>query len=83
MARSDQYISEVRANAKALWTAWEALKEAQREWNALDYGNTLADGTGSNAGITKAMVGAVAFATADAIETVMNAGNATNVAKLL
>lgn len=88
MARGNQYITEVRKHTKALWLAWEGLMEAQREWNALDYGNTLPDGgpgpfPDDNTGITRDEVGAVVFDTANAIKTVMDAGNATNVAKLL
>jgi len=83
MSRQSDYISEVREKARNLWIAWEGLKEAQREWNALDYGNTLGNGVDLNVGITAAQVGAVVFATADAIETVMNAGNATSIARLL
>lgn len=83
MSRQSDYITEMRSNARALWKSWEALMEAQREWNALDYSNTLKVGEGENAGIAGPMIGAVVFDTANAIKAVMDAGHATNVAKLL
>ena len=46
-------------------------------------GYTLPDGSGENDGITKAEVGAVVFDTANALVTLLNAGHATNMAKLL
>ena len=55
----------------------------QREYNALDHGNTLDDGEGSNTGVTKEEVGAVVFDTANAMVTLLGAGHATNMAKLL
>lgn len=81
--RHQDYITTVRTNAKAIWNAQQALIAAQQEWNALDYGTTLTDGIGENAGITKVMVGAVAFDTANAIKTLLESGHATNIAKLL
>lgn len=81
--RDADYITYVRANTIALWTAYNNLFAAQNQWNALDYGNTLPDGSGANAGITKSQVGAVVFDTAAAIKTVMDAGNATNIANIL
>lgn len=83
MSRQLEYINETRAHTRAIWEATLALKALQTEHNALDYGNTLEDGTGENEGITADEVGAVVFATTDAIITVFNAGNATNLAKLL
>lgn len=83
MARSQNYISLVRdANRKA-WEGINELVEFQREWNALNYGATLPDGSGDNAGITAAQVGAVVFDSANAFVTVLNTGVATNMAKLL
>ena len=55
----------------------------QREYNALDYGNTLPDGSGENEGISKAEVGAVIFDTANALVALLDTGHATNMAKLL
>lgn len=81
--RQSDYISEARKLNKQLWTAWLGLLALQPEWNAEDYGNTLADGIDGNAGITGAQIGAVVFATANAIKTVMDAGNATNIANIL
>ncbi len=83
MSRQSDYISEARAANKQLWNALQTLVELQSEWNALDYGNTLADGEGANAGYTKLEVGAVVFETANAFVAVLGAGHATNMAKLL
>lgn len=82
-ARESDYITEARTAAQQLWAAYLKLKSLQVEYNALDYGNTLDDGLGANTGITRQQVGSVVFDTTNAIETVFNAGHATNVAHLL
>ena len=82
--RDEEYVRIARQKAIQLWNAYQDLKSMQDEWNAQDYGNTLTiDPGGNNADILPADVGAVVFATADAINVVMNAGHATNVTKLL
>lgn len=73
----------VRQNNQAIWNALNNLVALQREWNALDYGNTLEDGEGGNAGYTALEVGAVVFDSANAFVAVLGAGHATNMAKLL
>jgi hypothetical protein len=83
MARSDDYISEVRALNRQVWEGIHALKAKQSEYNALDYGNTLPDGQGANEGYTADEVGSVVFDTTDALLTVLAAGHATNMSKLL
>jgi hypothetical protein len=83
MARQSDFITESRQHARALWNAINGLKSMQREWNALDLGNTLDPGEGANAGIVAADVGSVVFDTTAALEAVLNAGHATNLAKLL
>lgn len=77
------YMTQVRIANQRIWEGINALKAAQREYNALDYGTTLPDGTGQNAGITKVMIGAVVFDTANAMSTLLDTGHATNMAKLL
>ncbi len=81
--RQQDFITLARRNSAALWNALNDLEEQQKEWNAQDYGNTLADGAGANTGVTKAMVGAAVFDAANALRTVMNAGSATNISNLL
>ena len=83
MSRQSDYISEARAANRQVWDGINALKALQREYNALDYGNTLPDGVGENDGITKAEVGAVVFDTANAMVSLLDTGHATNMAKLL
>lgn len=83
MAREQDFITEARQLNRQVWEGINGLVALQREWNALDYANTLDAGEGDNTGIEAAEVGAVVFATADAFVTVLNAGHATNMAKLL
>lgn len=83
MSRQADYISEARAANRQVWEGINTLKSLQREYNSLDYGNTLPDGSGENDGITKAEVGAVVFDTANALVTLLDTGHATNMAKLL
>jgi hypothetical protein len=82
-SRGSDFISEARQANKAIWDNINKLISMQREWNALDYANELQDGVGANEGVTAAEVGAVVFDTADAFVTVLGAGHATNMAKLL
>lgn len=83
MAREADFISKTRAANRKVWEGINELVSLQREWNALDYGNTLDPGTGENEGITNVEVGAVVFDSANALVTTLNAGHATNMAKLL
>lgn len=81
--RQQDYISIARQQATALWNAINTLEGLQKEWNALDYSNTLAAGEGENDNLVRADIGAVVFDTTDAIRTLLNTGHATNLAKLL
>lgn len=83
MSREQDFITEARQQNKAIWDGINALVALQREWNALDYGNTLDPGEGDNTGIDAAEVGAVVFDSANAFIGVLAAGHATNMAKLL
>ncbi len=81
--RHQDFISQVRASNKKIWDGINELVAFQREYHALDYGNSLQNGEGENSGITKAEVGAVTFDTANALVAVLAAGHATNMANLL
>lgn len=81
--RQQDYYTLARNHNKAIWDGINALVALQREWNALDYGNTLEPGAGANEGLTDTDIGAVVFDTANAMVGVLNAGHATNMAKLL
>lgn len=81
--REQDFITEARQHNKAIWDGINALVSLQREWNAMDFGNTLDAGAGDNTGIDAAQVGAVVFDTANAFVAVLNAGHATNMANLL
>ena len=83
MSRQADYITAARAANRKVWDGINVLKALQREYNALDYGNTLPDGSGENEGISKAEVGAVIFDTANALVALLDTGHATNMAKLL
>ena len=82
-SREQDYITLARSANRKIWDGINELKGLQAEWQALDYGNTLENGAGENEGITSAEIGSVVFATADAFETLLNAGHATNMANLL
>lgn len=83
MTREQDFYTLARQHSKAIWDALNALTGLQREWNALDYGNTLEPGAGANDGLTKTEIGAVVFDTTNAMLAVLAAGHATNMAKLL
>jgi hypothetical protein len=83
MSRESDFITIARQYNKQVWDGINGLVALQREYNALDYGNTLDDGVGDNEGITGDEVGAVVFDTANAMVTLLNTGHATNMAKLL
>lgn len=82
-SREQDFITLARQYNRQIWDGINSLKAMQREWNALDYGTTLEDGAGDNDGITGAEVGAVVFATTDALIAVLDAGSATNMTRLL
>lgn len=82
-SRQQQYINEARMETRNFWNAYQKLLSMQAEWNAQDYGNTLQPGESGNSGIDKDDVGAVVFATMDAVETLMGTGHATNITNLL
>jgi len=81
--RQQDFISNARTVNKQIWDGINALVALQREWQALDYGNTLEPGAGANDGLTDTEVGAVVFDTANAMVAVLAAGHATNMARLL
>jgi hypothetical protein len=82
--RQATFITDARTQAKKLLDAILALESMQTEWNALDYLNTLTEGSvGDNEGYTAAEVGAVVFDTANAFRGLLNTGHATNLARLL
>jgi hypothetical protein len=83
VSREQDFYTLARQHNAAIWDAINGLVALQREWNALDYGNTLDPGQGSNEGLTATEVGAVVFDTANAFVGVLGAGHATNMAKLL
>jgi len=83
MTREQDFYTLARQHNKAIWDALNSLVALQREWNALDYGNTLEPGAGANEGLTDVEIGAVVFDTTNAMLAVLAAGHATNMAKLL
>lgn len=83
MSREQDFYTLARQHNKTIWDALNALVGLQKEWNALDYGNTLDPGAGSNEGLTAQHLGAVVFDTTNAFLGVLGAGHATNMARLL
>jgi hypothetical protein len=81
--RSNAIYTEAREAATKVWEGIQTFKALQAEWNAGDLGNTLPPGENVNAGLARAQIGSVIFDTADALETVLSAGSATNIQKLL
>lgn len=77
--READYVQAAQAANRAIWDGINALVALQREWTALDYGTTL----DTVDGIAPASVGAVVFDTANALQAVLAAGHATNMARLL
>ena len=76
--RDADYVAAVKAANQKIWDGINELVASQRQWNALDYGNTLAVQD-----VVPADIGAVVLDTAAAMIAVLNAGHATNMAKLL
>lgn len=81
--RESDYMSRMRTAARKVWEGYLELKGGQPEYNAQDYGTSLDVGVGANEGITKEQIGAVVFATADALTTLFNTGHATNLTDVL
>ena len=85
IARQSGFVTEARQATRELWLALQKLEAMQREWNALDYDNTLTEEAfgGENAPITAQNVSDVVFTTTNAIRAVLDAGSGTNLARLL
>lgn len=84
MSRQNDYVTEVRDASHHLTNAIDELLNLQKEWQALDYGNTLKQENfeGDNAAIPPADVGAVVVDTANAIDELLKTGYYTNIFKL-
>lgn len=72
---TNEFQNEVAEANKDIWDGINKLVSLQREWNALDYGSSGTQGL--------ADYGAVTFDTANALVALLNAGHATNMAKIL
>jgi hypothetical protein len=81
LADLEQYAL-ARGYARQLLAAIHGLENMQTRWNALDSGTTMIAGEGSFNGLLPGDVGAVVFATADAVRGLLNAGHGTNLAKV-
>lgn len=81
--RFQDFVSEARDDARAIWNALARLEKKQLEWTALDYGNTAPAPIDAHAGITVAQVGAAVHDTTTAIRVLLAQGHATNIARLL
>ena len=82
--RDNRYIDSVITANRKVWEGINDLLELQKQWNALDYLNTLQiPQEGAKQGLLPAEVGSVVFDTANAFNAVLDAGHKTNMAKLL
>lgn len=72
-----------RQYARQLLAAITGLEAMQTRWNSLDSGNTMIPGEGVHLGLLPADIGAVVFATADAMRALLTSGHGTNISKLL
>jgi hypothetical protein len=82
MARTEDFISNVRQAVTQLVKAEESLRALQAEATYMDYLTVLddeADFVGANADITKAELFAALSTTGDAIKALFDAGHGTNV----
>jgi hypothetical protein len=83
LSREDQFVLETQYAAKQLWLAIHKLESLQAEWTARDFTNTLQSGITLPKHPAVADLGAVVYDTCNALKAVLNAGHATNVAKVL
>lgn len=83
MTRQNDYITEARVANKKIWEGINDLIALQREWVAMDYTDTLPDGTGNNEGYTRQEVSDVVNTTANALSALLDQGHGTNMANLL
>lgn len=83
MNSEQAFIARVRTLNKAIWDSIIELHGLQTEWDKRQFGTTLDDGEGENAGITAVQVGAVVFDSADALMAVLTGGTGGNMAALL
>lgn len=72
------FVNLVKANTKQLWIALNGLRNAQRQWNASNYTNTL-----PNDIVPAAQVSAVIFDTLNVIDAALTSGHQANLANLL
>jgi hypothetical protein len=79
-ARQSDWISLTRQQATMLIDTVDQLNALRKEWDGLDYGNTLTDEdfAGSNSDVTKDEIAAVIGTTLDAINALWSQGHLTN-----
>ena len=82
--RQQDYYTLVRDANREAWNAMLKLVSLQREWQAQNYTETLAPGTGENTGLVAADLSAVIFDAANVVASTLASGNyATAMTKLL
>jgi hypothetical protein len=84
-ARQRQYYIETIIATRKIWQGINELQALKKEGDAMDLGNTLPNGPeGSDfEHLTAEQLLSVVYSTSDALQTVLNAGHATNMARLL
>lgn len=83
ITRPSEFYTSARLANKKVWDGLNELKSLQKEWDGGDYGSNLPAGSGANDGLVRADLGAVIFDTTNAMDTLLNTGHKTNMAKLL
>lgn len=83
MARGQDFISAVRTQARAIVDAVDELNALEREWTWGGYSETLPDGVNQNEGITRAEIADIIGTTRGALNALLDAGNGTNLTKVL
>lgn len=81
MARPSDFVSEVRQLATALLQTVNGMDALRKEWDGMDYLNTITDAggfAGANADVDVDDIAAVIGTTLDALNELLNAGHRTN-----
>lgn len=85
MAKPSEFVSKVRDTSSRLIDAVNDMRSLRREWDALDYGNTLEESLftdqGGHAGIARADIGNM-FAAMEQVEDLLANGGTSVFYKL-
>lgn len=85
MSRQEQFVAEVRLATRKIIDGYNELEALKKEWDALDYATTIPEAgvEGDHAGINRAAIADVVGTSRGALASMMAAGNATNLHKVI